>query len=99
VLFALLALLAPTFDAPLASSEFEEYISAPAAPWSDAATLVSATLSVAEDLDEEADQEEAAFLALATLYCAPDAEYQATDTRLPAFPHLSVHSCTGPPTL
>jgi hypothetical protein len=97
VLFALLAILAPAFDAPLAGNE--EYISAPANPRSDVATLVSATLSVVEELDEEADQEEATFLALATLHCAPDAEYQATDAWLPSFPRLSAHSCTGPPTL
>src|SRR3546814_6802158 len=57
-LFALLAVLAPTFDAPLPGNEFEEYVSAPADPRSDAAVTVSATLGVAEDFEEEADQEE-----------------------------------------
>jgi hypothetical protein len=104
VLFALLAIVAPNFDAPLTGNEFEEYVSAPADPQGDAAALVSATLGVVEDLadaadQEEADQEEATFLALATLHCAPDAEYQATDAWLPSFPRPSAHSCTGPPTL
>lgn len=99
MLFALLAILAPTFDAPLAGDEFEEYVSAPADPQNNAATLVSATLGVAEDLDEEADQEEATFLALAALHSAPVAEYQATDACLTSFLRLSAYSCTGPPAL
>ena len=99
MLFALLAILAPTFDAPFSGNEFEEYVSAPADPWSDAATPVSAALGVAEEFDEEEDQEEATFLALATLRCAPDAEHQATDAWFPSFPRLAGHSCTGPPTL
>lgn len=99
VLFALLAVPAPAFDGPFSNSEFEKHVSAPAAEWSDVASLVSATLSVAEDLDEESDQDEAPFLALATLHCAADAEYRAADGSLPAFPHLSAHSCTGPPSL
>lgn len=99
VLFALLAILAPTFDAPPAGNEFQEYVSAPADPRSDPATLVSATLSVAEDLDEEEDdQKEAIFLTLATLHCDQDAGYQATDAWLPSFPR-SAHFCTGPPAL
>lgn len=98
VLFALLAVLAPTFDAPPAGNEFEEYVSAPADPRSNAAVVVSATLSVAEDLDEEADQEEAIFLALAVLHGAPDAKYRETDACLTSFLRLSAYSCTGPPT-
>lgn len=100
VLFALLAILAPTFDAPVPGDQFQEYVSAPADPWSDTATLVSATLSVAEDIDEEEDdQEEAIFLTLATLHCAQDAGYLATDAWRPSFPRSSAYSCTGPPTL
>jgi hypothetical protein len=99
VLFALLAIMAPPVDAPLADNAFEEYVSAPADPQSDAAALVGATLSVAEEHEEEADQEEATFLALATLFCAPDTDYQATDAWLPSFPRSSAHSCTGPPIL
>ena len=52
MLFALLAILAPTFDAPLAGNEFEEYVSAPADPRSDAETPLGAALSVAEDIEE-----------------------------------------------
>ena len=99
MLFALLAILAPTFDAPLAGNEFEEYVSAPADPRSDAETPLGAALSVAEDIEEEEDPEEATFLALATLHCAADAEYQAIEPWLPSFPRQSAHSCTGPPTL
>ena len=100
MLFALLAILAPSFDAPLAGNEVEEYVSAPADTRSDPATLVSATVGVAEDLeDEEEDQEDATLLARATLHCATDAGYQATDAWLPTFPRFSAHSCTGPPTL
>ena len=99
MLFALLAILAPTFDAPFSGNEFEEYVSAPADPRSDAAAPFSAALGVAEEFDEEEDQEEATFLALATLRCAPDAEHQATDAWFPSFPRLAGHSCTGPPTL
>lgn len=99
MLFALLAIHAPTFDTPLAGNEFEEYVSAPADPRSDAAIVVGATLSVAEDLEEEDDQEEATFLALAAPHSAAAAEYQATDACLTSFLRLSAYSCTGPPTL
>jgi hypothetical protein len=98
-LFALLAILAPTFDVPRSGNEFEEYVAAPADTRGDAAALLGATLGVAEDLEEEEDQEEATFLAFATLHCAADAAYRATDAWVPAFPRLSGHSCTGPPTL
>lgn len=98
VLVALLNFLAPAFNGPLDGSEFEEYLSAPADPRGDAAPLVSTTLSVAEEADEE-DQEEAPFLAFTALYCAPDAKYRVADPWLPSFPRLSAHSCTGPPTL
>ena len=98
-LFALLAILAPTFDAPFSGNEFEEYVSTPADPRNDATALVSAVLSIADDLEEEADQEEAIFLTLAILHCASDAEYQAADAWLPSSPRPSAHSCTGPPTL
>jgi hypothetical protein len=99
VLFALLAIMAPPVDAPLAGDAFEAYVSAPADPQSDTAALVGTALSVAEDHEEEADQDEATFLALATLHCAPDADYQATDAWLSSFPRASAHSCTGPPIL
>ena len=99
MLFALLAIVAPPLNAPLTGNEFGDHVSAPADPQGDAAALVSATLSVAEDPEEEADREEATFLALARLHCAPDAEYQATDAWLPALPRPSAQPCTGPPTL
>jgi hypothetical protein len=99
VLFALLAIHAPAFDAPPAGDEFAEYVSAPADSRSNATTVVSATLSVAEDLDEEEDQEEDAVLALAAIHSAAATEYQATDACLTSFLRLSAYSCTGPPTL
>lgn len=100
MLFALLAIMAPTIDAPLTGSEFGNYLSEPDDPQGDAAVLVSATLSVAEDPEEEADrEEEATLLVLANLPCTADAEYRATDAWRPAVPRPSAHSCTGPPTL
>lgn len=99
MLFALLAVLAPALDAPLAGNELEEYVSAPADTRGDAATLVSAMPGVAEDVEEEADQEEAVFAVLARLPCVQDADHQATDAWLPSFPRPSSHPCTGPPTL
>lgn len=98
MLFAL-AILAPTFNAPIADIEFEESFSAPDDPQADATAPVSATLSVVEDLEEEPDQEEATFLALARLHCTSHAEYRATDAWLPSFPRPFAQSCTGPPTL
>ena len=100
VLFALLAILAPTFDAPAYGNGFEEYVSAPADTRGDAATLVGAALSIVEDLEEDgADQADAAVPALAALHCADDAGPRATDIWLASFPRLSGNSCTGPPTL
>lgn len=99
VLFALLAILAPGFDAPLSDTGFEAFVSAPADPATEAATLASATLSVAEDLEEEPDPEEAVFLTLAMLHCVPGAEHRSTDAGPSSSPYLSAHSCTGPPTL
>jgi len=105
VLFALLAALAPDFDAPLPSNDFEEYVSAPAHKRSGAANLVSTTLGVAGDVEEEADEDEAdeesvAFGAVASLDCAPGAEYQAAaSTWRVSFARLSAHFCTGPPIL
>ena len=99
MLFALLAIVAPTLNAPLTGTEFGDHVSAPDDPQGDAAALGGTTLSVAEDPEEEADREEATFLALARLHCVPDVEYQATDAWLPFFPRPSAHSCTGPPTL
>ena len=100
MLFALLAILAPTFDAPLAGNEFEEYVSAPADTRGDAATLVGAALSIVEDLEEDgADQADAVVPALAALHCADDAGPRATEAWHSSFPRLSGNSCTGPPTL
>jgi len=99
VLAALLAILAPAFDAPLAGSQFREYVSAPADPQGDAAPLLTATLSLAEDLDEENDQDEAVIFALAALHCAADAGYRVIDAWIPAVPRPAAHSCTGPPIL
>lgn len=98
MLFAL-AILAPAFNTPITSVEFEDSVSAPDDPQGDAAAPVSGTLSVAEDFEEEPDQEEATFLALARLHCTSDAHYQATDAWLPSFPGPFAQSCTGPPTL
>ena len=99
MLFALLAILAPTVDAPLTGSEFGNYLSEPDDPQGDAAILAGATLSVAEDPEEDPDREEATVLVLATLHCAADAEYRATDAWHPSVPRPSAHPCTGPPTL
>ena len=100
VLFALLAILAPTFDAPAYGNGFEEYVSAPADTRGDAATLVGAALSIVEDLEEDgADQADAAVPALAALHCADDAGPRATEAWHSSFPRLSGHSCTGPPIL
>lgn len=107
MLFALLAVLPPAFDAPQPGREFQEnesreHVSAPADPRSGDASLVRATLSVAEDLEEEADEDEAdkaTFLALATLDCDPGAGYLATDAWFPSFRRPSAHFGTGPPTL
>jgi hypothetical protein len=98
VLFAL-AILAPAFNAPITSVEFEDSVSAPDDPQGDAAAPVSGTLSVAEDIEEEPDRDEATVLAVAWLHCTSDAEYQATDAWLPSFPRPFANSCTGPPTL
>ena len=100
MLFALLAILAPTFDAPFSGNEFEEYVSAPAETRSDPAALAGAALSVVEDLEEDdSDQADAAFPALAAAHCAADAGSRTTDIWLASFPRLSGHSCTGPPIL
>lgn len=98
LLFAL-ATVAPAFRAPITGTESEDSVSALADPQGDAAALVGATLSVAEDLEEDADQEEATFLVLARLPCASDADDRATDAWLPPFPRPSAQSCTGPPAL
>ena len=102
VLFALLAILAPTLDAPLSGHEADEYVSAPADTRDGAAPLAGSLLGAAEDLEDEedpGDQEEAALPAFATLTCVADDEYRATAAWLPSFPRISGHSCTGPPTL
>ena len=100
VLFALLAILAPTFDAPAYGNGFEEYVSAPADTRGDAATLVGAALSIVEDLEEDgADQADAALPALAAVHCTADAGSSATEAWHSSFPRLSGNSCTGPPTL
>jgi hypothetical protein len=97
--FALLATFAPGFDAPLTGNEVEEYVSAPADPRSDGASLVRATLGVAEDLEEEADEEEATTLLLSALHCGAPAEYRVADAWRPSVRRLSAHFCTGPPSL
>ena len=97
--FALLATFAPGFDAPVPGNEFEQYVSVPADPRSDGAGFLRATLGVAGDIEEEADEEEATFLALAALHCGVPAEYRAVDAWLPSIRRLSAHFCTGPPTL
>jgi len=99
VLFALLAIVAPTVDAPFTGSEFGNCLSEPDDPQGDAAILVNATLSVAEDPEEEAAREDATFLVLAGLPCAADADYRATDAWRPSIPRPSAHPCTGPPML
>ncbi|MGE0627054.1 MAG: hypothetical protein AB7O43_04465 [Hyphomicrobiaceae bacterium] len=79
VLFALLAIVAPTFDAPLPGSGFGEYVSAPDDRRSDTATLLNAAPYIAEDLEEDADEDEAdraSFPVLATLDRPPDAEFR-----------------------
>ncbi|OWJ64732.1 hypothetical protein [Inquilinus limosus] len=98
VLFAL-AILAPTFDVPLTGMEAEAYVSAPDDPQGDATVPVGTTLSVAEDLEEEPDQDEVSVLAVAWLHCSSDAGHQAADGWLPSFPRPFAQSCTGPPTL
>ena len=95
----MLAIQAPSVSAPVDGRAFEEQVSAPAASRSDVAILVSATLSVAEDLDEEDDQDEATLPAVAALRCAPDAGHQATGAWSPCVPRLPAYSPTGPPTL
>jgi hypothetical protein len=97
--FALLATFAPGFDAPLPGNEVEEYVSAPVDPRSDGTNLVRATLGVAEDLEEEADEEEATSLALAFVHCSVPAAYSAAQTGLIQVRWLSAQFCTGPPTL
>ena len=100
VLFALLAILAPTFDAPAYGNGFEEYVSAPAETRGDPAALAGAVLSIVEDLEEdESDQSEAAVPALAAARCVADAGSRAADAWHSSFPRLSGNSCTGPPTL
>ncbi|TSD85016.1 hypothetical protein FFK22_029755 [Mycobacterium sp. KBS0706] len=100
MLFALLlAIVAPTVDAPFTGSEFGNCLSEPDDPQGDAAILVNATLSVAEDPEEEAAREDATFLALAGLPCAAGADYRATDAWRPSIPRPSAHPCTGPPML
>ncbi|WP_395678755.1 hypothetical protein [Inquilinus sp.] len=98
MLFAL-AILVPGFNAPISSVELADSVSAPDDPQGDAATPVSGTLSVAEDVEEEPDQDETTVLAVTWLHCSSDAGYQAADAWLPAFPGPFAQSCTGPPTL
>jgi hypothetical protein len=97
--FALLATFAPGFDAPLPGNEAGEYVSAPADPRSDGTNLVRATLGVAEDLEEEADEEEATSLVLSALRCDAPAAYRAAGASQTSVRWLSAHFCTGPPTL
>lgn len=105
MLFALLAAFMPVFGAPYSGNDFQEsreYVSAPADPGGDVASPLHATLYVAEDLEEEADEEEgdnSVFFALATLDRAPDAEYGAAHAWFPAFRRPSAHFGTGPPIL
>jgi hypothetical protein len=98
-LFALLATLAPGFDAPLPGNEAGQYVSAPADPRSDGTSLLRATLGVAEDLEEETDEEEATSHVFATLHCPVSAEYRTADAWIAPFHWLSAHFCTGPPIL
>ena len=97
MLVALLTNLAPAIDMPLAG-EVGAQVSAPADMRGEAAALII-TANAIEDLDEEADQEEAVFLARAPLHCPPGGAYGAADGWLPAVPRPSSHPCTGPPTL
>ena len=100
VLFALLAILAPTFDAPAYGNGFEEYVSAPAETRGDPTALAGAALSFVEELEEDdADQTAAAFPALAAVHCFADAGSLATYAWRASFPRLSGNSCTGPPIL
>ena len=99
MLVALLAILAPAFDAPLAGNRLGEHVSAPADPQGDAAPLVAVALSLVEDIDEETDQDDAIFISLASLPCAADGDYRAIDAWIPAVPRPAAHSCTGPPNL
>lgn len=100
VLFALLAVLAPTFDAPASGNGSDEYVAAPAETRSDPAALAGAALSIVEDLEEDdSDQTAAASPALASVHCAADTGHSATGAWLASFPRLSGNSCTGPPAL
>ena len=107
MLFALLAAFAPVLGAPYSGNEFQdnlarEYVSAPDNPFGGAASPVRAAFNIAEDIEEEADEDEgdsAIFLALAALDPAPDAEYQAGDAWFPTFRRPSAHFGTGPPIL
>ena len=99
MLSALLAIVAPPIDVPLAGTAGEDYVSAPADPQGDTAALAGAALAVAEDPEEDADPDEATFVARAALQCAGHAGYQASEAWLSSFPRASAHSCTGPPIL
>jgi hypothetical protein len=107
VLLALLVAFAPVLGVPYSDNEFQEngsgeYVSAPDDPRGDAGSSVRAALYVAEDLEEEADEEEgdnAICLALATLDHAGDAECWAAHAWFPAFCRPSAHFGTGPPIL